>query len=87
MCFEDHRFFDIRRWLIGTDPDYDNDIYRVNIVKLKDGYDAEKYPMGYRYEYVQEPVRMRVYEERHNLFPIKLSDTYIGHLFTQNPGW
>lgn len=87
LCFEDHRFFDIRRWLIGTDPDYDNDIYRVNIVKLKDGYDAEKYPMGYRYEYVQEPVRMRVYEERHNLFPIKLSDTYIGHLFTQNPGW
>lgn len=87
LCFEDHRFYDIRRWLIGTDPDYDNDIYAVNIVKLKSGYDPDVYPTGFRYEYPDTPVLQRVYEEKHNLYPILRDDTYIGPLFKQNPGW
>lgn len=85
LCFEDHRFYDIRRWLIGTK--YDNDIYGVNIVKLKAGYDKAKYPTGFRYEYRDTPVLSRVYEDKHNLYPIDRQDTYIGPLFNQNPGW
>ncbi|MGM9789545.1 MAG: RagB/SusD family nutrient uptake outer membrane protein [Candidatus Cryptobacteroides sp.] len=85
LCFEDHRFYDIRRLLIGKT--YDNDIYRVNIVKLKKGYDPAVYPTGYRYEEVKEPVLVRVYEDKHNLFPILQDDTYIGPKFKQNPGW
>jgi hypothetical protein len=87
LSFEDHRFFDIRRWLIGTDPDYDNDIYQVYITKLAPGYDQNEYPTGFRYDYDREPVFQRVYEERHNLFPINRDDTYMGSLFKQNPGW
>ena len=87
VSVEDHRFYDIRRWLIGTDPDYDNDIYAVNIVKLKSGYDPDVYPTGFRYEYPDTPVLQRVYEEKHNLYPILRDDTYIGPLFKQNPGW
>lgn len=86
LCFEDHRFFDVRRLLIGTQPE-NRDIYRVDITKLKPGYDESLYPTGYRYEYIEEPHIRRVYEDRHNLFPIKRADTYIGPLFKQNPGW
>lgn len=85
LCFEDHRFFDIRRWLIGME---DNDIYGVTITRLKDGYDAEQYPTGFMYEYdYTNPVLSRVYEDRMNLFPIDQDDTYMGPLFNQNPGW
>lgn len=87
LSFEDHRLFDIRRWLIGTAADQDNSIYGVNIVKLKKGYDKTQYPTGYRYEYSDEPVLFRIYDEKHNLFPINQQDTYIGPLFKQNPGW
>ena len=85
LSFEDHRFYDIRRWLIGKE--YDNDIYRVYIEKLKPGYDKEKYPTGFRYEYDQIPVLTRAYEDKMNLYPVYKEDTYIGPLFKQNPGW
>ena len=85
LCFEDHRFYDIRRLLIGKT--YDNDIYRVNIIKLKAGYDKTLYPTGYKYEEDPNPVLVRCYEDRMNLFPINLDDTYIGPAFKQNPGW
>ena len=85
LCFEDHRFYDIRRLLIGKT--YDNDIYRVNIIKLKSGYDKTLYPTGYKYEEDPNPVLVRCYEDRMNLFPINLDDTYIGPAFKQNPGW
>ena len=85
LCFEDHRFFDIRRWKIGTTTD--QHIYRVLITKLEGNYDTNMYPTGYRYEEDSNPVLRRTYEERHYLFPIKREDTYLGPLFKQNPGW
>ena len=85
LCFDDPRFYDIRRLLIGKT--YDNDIYRVNIIKLKAGYDKTLYPTGYKYEEDPNPVLVRCYEDRMNLFPINLDDTYIGPAFKQNPGW
>lgn len=86
LCFEDHRMFDLRRWKIGTQPE-NRDIRRVEITRLNPGYDAARYPTGFRYEYPAEPYLKRVYEERHDLFPVTRGDTYIGPLFKQNPGW
>jgi hypothetical protein len=84
LCFEEHRLFDIRRWKIGTKPE-NRDIWRMKITKLAAGYDANVYPTGFRYE--KEFLLKRVFEDRHNLFVIKLDDTRIGPNFTQNPGW
>jgi hypothetical protein len=85
LCFEEHRVYDVRRWKIGTEPEY-RDIYGYYITKLKPGtYDLSAYPTGYKYE--KRLVQQRVFEERHNLFVIKLDDTRIGPNFKQNPGW
>lgn len=82
LCFEEHRLFDIRRWNIGPQT---REIWGVEITKLAAGYDAEKYPTGFRYDRVL--FKTRVYEDKHNLFVIKIDDTNMGPLFTQNPGW
>ncbi|MDR3061373.1 MAG: RagB/SusD family nutrient uptake outer membrane protein, partial [Dysgonamonadaceae bacterium] len=84
FCFEEHRLFDLRRWKIGTQPE-NRDIWRMKITKLATGYDANAYPTGFRYE--KEFLMRRVFEDRHNLFVIKLDDTRIGPNFKQNPGW
>lgn len=82
--FEEHRVFDLRRWLIGTQPQY-RDIWRMKITKLKNGYDKAKYPTGFKFE--RELLISRIYEPKQNLFVIKLDDTNIGPNFKQNPGW
>jgi hypothetical protein len=84
LCFEEHRLFDIRRWKIGTLPE-NRDIWRMKITKLAPGYDAGTYPTGFRHE--KEFLMRRIFEDRHNLFVIKLDDTRIGPNFKQNPGW
>jgi len=84
LCFEEHRLFDLRRWKIGTISE-NRDIWRVKITKLKAGYDKSVYPTGFKYE--KEFYMRRVFEDRHNLFVIKLDDTRIGNNFKQNPGW
>ena len=84
LCFEEHRLFDIRRWLIGTQPE-NRDIWRMKIVKLAQGYDPAVYPTGFQYS--KELLMRRVFENRHNLFAIKDDATQIGPNFAQNPGW
>lgn len=83
LCFEDHRFYDIRRLLIGTK--IDQAIYRVSITKMKAK--TAEYPTGFKYERIAEPYRTHVYEDKHNLFPIYQAETFKGPLFKQNPGW
>lgn len=85
LCFEDQRFWDIRRLLIGTK--IDQSMYRVMITKLAPGYDASVYPTGFMYEYEDEPFDTHIYVDRMNLFPISLDDVNMGTKFKQNPGW
>ncbi len=84
LCFEEHRIFDLRRWKIGTLPE-NRDIWRMHITKLAAGYNQATYPTGYKFE--KQLYMRRVYEDRHNLFVIKIDDTNIGPNFKQNPGW
>lgn len=81
LAFEDHRLFDIRRWKIGTKPEY-RDIWRMKVTKVTK---SAQYPTGFKYE--KELFMTRIFEDRHNLFVIKLDDTNIGPNFEQNPGW
>ncbi|MDR1866608.1 MAG: RagB/SusD family nutrient uptake outer membrane protein [Bacteroidales bacterium] len=85
LCFEEHRIFDLRRWKIGTQSEY-RDIWRSKITRLNTAtYDPAIYPTGFKFE--KELLIRRIYEDRHNLFVIKLDDTNIGPNFKQNPGW
>lgn len=74
LAFEEHRFWDIRRWKIG---DTTKDIYGMEIIKNTDG----------TYKYTKKLVERRVYEDKMNLYPIPLSELYKNDKLKQNTGW
>ncbi|MCH5329773.1 MAG: RagB/SusD family nutrient uptake outer membrane protein [Alistipes sp.] len=75
FAFEDHRFWDVRRWKIGDRTQrqlYGVYITRNNNVKI----------------YRRKLVENRVWSERMNLYPIPQSELFInGNLYPQNPQW
>lgn len=74
LAFEDHRFWDIRRWKCG---EVVKDIYGVKIKKTGSN----------KYTYEKQLVQNRVWEDKMYLYPIPQKETQVnGNLF-QNPGW
>ena len=71
LCFEDHRFFDIRRWLIAKD------VMRLPAVGIKkiDG------------KYQRVTLDTRNYNERMNLAPIPQNEVNNCPNIYQNPGY
>ncbi len=75
FAFEDHRFWDIRRWKIGADT-------QVQI----DGVNIEK--NGTELTWSRKSVENRTWAERMYLYPIPQSELFCNsHLQPQNPGW
>jgi len=75
FAFEDHRFWDVRRWKIGAET-------QVQI----DGVSIEKKGDGFEYSRMQ--VERRVWAERMNLYPIPQSELFCNtNLNPQNTGW
>lgn len=75
LAFEDHRFWDVRRWKIGSDTQ--KDIYGVQIVDNS----GNKAYTRFKYE-------TRVWSDKMNLYPIKQEELYINpNLAPQNEGW
>lgn len=73
LAFEDHRFWDIRRWKMGSVV---KDIYGVKIQRV-DGTDV----------YTPTKVQERVWADKMYLFPIPIKEMYKNPKLTQNPGW
>lgn len=76
FAFEDHRFWDVRRWMIGSQTQ--KDIYGVDIKRDTQGQDA----------YAKKAVETRTWEDRMYLYPIPQSELYKNaNLAPQNKGW
>lgn len=73
LAFEDHRFWDIRRWKIGSDT---KDIYGVTITGN-----------GSTPQYARTLIESRVWNERMNFFPIPNSELFKNDKLVQNTGW
>lgn len=73
LAFEDHRFWDIRRWKIG---DVVKEIYGVKIQKQGDSY-----------KYTKQVVQTRIWNDKMYLYPIPQTEVYLNENLTQNPGW
>lgn len=73
LAFEDHRFWDIRRWMTG---DVVKNIYGIRIQRVagKDVYTPIK---------IQE----RVWEDKMYLYPIPIKEIYKNPNLGQNPEW
>lgn len=79
LAFEDHRFWDIRRWRLH-DSDNPNkiseDIYGVVITKNDD-----------IFNYSEKLVDNRIWDDKMYLYPIPYNEININPNLTQNPGW
>ena len=76
FAFEDHRFWDVRRWKIGGETQ--TALYGAYITRNTNG---EK-------TYRQRLVENRVWSDRMNLYPIPQSELFKNtSLYPQNPGW
>jgi starch-binding outer membrane protein, SusD/RagB family len=74
LAFEDHRFWDVRRWMIGQQT---TDIYAMNIGPNPFG--------GFAYEKIL--LETRVHQDHMNLYPIPQAEIYKNSKLQQNPGW
>lgn len=74
LCFEGHRFWDIRRWKIGECV---KSIYGLDIVRDNDG----------SCNFDKVVVQNRKWEEKMNFFPIPNSEIYKNPNLNQNNGW
>lgn len=83
FCFEGHRWWDIRRWHIAHL--IENRTPRT--VHMFPETDLTNYPTGFSFEIKDDVYPVRVFEERHYLYPLKLEDVSIFEGFYQNPGW
>ena len=74
FAFEDHRFWDVRRWKIGANTQ--NSIDGVKITKT-----------GSTYEYSRFNVESRTWAEKMYLYPIPQKEVFSNGNLTQNAGW
>ena len=74
FAFEDHRFWDVRRWDIGQSTQ--GQVDGVEIVKS-----------GNNFTYSRKSVESRSWSSKMNLFPIPQSETFSNPHLTQNTGW
>ena len=74
FAFEDHRFWDVRRWKIGAATQ--NSIDGVKITKT-----------GSTYEYSRFNVESRTWAEKMYLYPIPQKEVFSNGNLTQNAGW
>jgi hypothetical protein len=80
LAFEDHRFWDIRRWKIGAETQ--RDIKRLRIQS-----DPED-PRGRAYIYtVEEDKNARIWDDKMYLYPIPQEEKDKNPNLRQNPGW
>lgn len=76
LAFEEHRFWDIRRWKIAEDV-MNEPVEGVEISKQADG--------TFKYDYVN--VRTSTFDERMYWYPIPRGEMNGNTKLTQNPGW
>jgi hypothetical protein len=74
FAFEDHRFWDVRRWKIGQ-----------NVMGQIDGVEIVKDASGLSYS--RKVVETRTWAEKMNLYPIPQAETFNNPNLTQNAGW
>lgn len=75
LAFENHRFWDVRRWKIANDV-LNQDLMGVTVLKTSDNH----------FVYTRRVVEKRIFDEKMYLYPIPYTETVKAGI-EQNPGW
>jgi hypothetical protein len=81
LAFEDHRFWDVRRWKIGAETQ--RDIKRLRIQRVLNP-ETNRYSFVYT---VETDANARVWDDKMYLYPIPQDERDKNKNLTQNPGW
>lgn len=85
LSFEAHRFNDLRRWLLLTDPKYAS---KTALEFDRTGEFSPTDPINNQVANLREVTLInRKYEQKHYWLPMKINDITIYPEFFQNPGW
>jgi hypothetical protein len=76
LAFEEHRFFDVRRWKLGMTY-FNQPVKKVKIVKNADG----------SFTYTDEVLENRQYKANYDLLPIPQMELERNNKLVQNPGY
>ncbi len=81
LAFEEHRFFDVRRWRLFDDSEQLDDLLKIRGVLItKD----EEGNVQYDTSHV---VQQRVFTDKMYFYPIPASEILKSNVIDQNPGW
>lgn len=81
LCFEEHRFFDIRRWKLFDDPQQRDDLLKIRGMEIT----KEGDNLSYNPNVIVED---RLFEDKMYLYPISQYEIIkTNDLIKQNPGW
>ena len=84
LCFEGHRFYDVRRWKEGEK--FGQPIHGIKITPK--GFGGDGRPTGFNYEVVK--VEDRVWEDKYYWWPVPYTEVVKYKKYgdiSQNPGW
>lgn len=82
LAFEEHRFFDVRRWKLFDIPSERNKLLTIRGVKITK--DQASGNLSYDTNNV---VQQRVFDDKMYLYPISESEIIKSNAIEQNPGW
>lgn len=91
FAFESHRFWDVRRWMIGTIVD-NGPVHGLNARPTTEelqssGFDVNSKEAGLSVFYKRVVIQTRVFQPKHYLFPIPQTEIEVNHQLVQNYGW
>jgi len=99
LMFENHRWFDLRRWMIAEEifnrkgdpyPIKGAKVTATNVGKynIKNKYTDVVLPGNvFSYELVDIPTQIRVFQKKHYWYPIGEDEVFRYSKLKQNPGW
>ncbi|WP_185154189.1 RagB/SusD family nutrient uptake outer membrane protein [Fulvivirga sp. M361] len=84
LCFEGHRYDDLRRWKIAHLEEYK----KVEFLVMRwEGGPTPTYPTGFSFTVEEQDNLRKTFNERHYWWPIPSSEIAAVPSFRQTPGW
>ena len=84
LCFEGHRYDDLRRWKIAHQEEYKKVEY---LVMRWQGGPSDTYPSGFSYTIENQPNLRKTFNDIHYWWPVPTSDVVAVPSFKQTPRW
>ncbi len=85
LMFENHRWHDLRRWMIA-DQVFLNPINGIRAV-VQNPAETDKSKLTFSYSVVPVTTEQRVFQKKHYWYPIEFNQAFSSQNFKQNAGW